>query len=200
MEHDKHQGGETDNDDEQGEDLRPVPRIYVASLADYVDGRLHGSWLDVTGDLDDLNERIKAMLEASPLPGAEEWAIHDFDNFAPLQLGEYESLARIAMIGRGVAEHGEAFKHWAAVAGTDRMDLFESFEDAYHGHWETVEEFAESLWADFGYQAILEQAIPDDLQPYVRFDVEAFARDLQLGGDIVTSEGDGGVYVFNANA
>lgn len=200
MEHDKHQGGETDNNDEQGEEMRPRPRIYVASMADYVDGRLHGSWLDVTGDPDELNEGVRTMLAGSRLPGAEEWAIHDYEGFAPLRLGEHESLERIARIGQGITQHGEAFKHWTAITGSARLDLIESFEDAYNGHWETVEAFAESLWADLGYQETLDQAIPDNLQSYVRFDTAAFARDMELGGDIITSEGDGGVYIFNGAA
>ena len=33
-------------------------------------------------------------------------------------------------------------------------------------------------------------------QPYVQVDVEGFARDLELSGDVLTSEGDSGVYVF----
>jgi antirestriction protein len=31
----------------------------------------------------------------------------------------------------------------------------------------------------------------------VRLDVEGFARDLKLSGDVTSSEGEGGVYVFD---
>ena len=78
MEHDKHEGGEQDKNDEGPERLRQAPpRIYVASLADYNEGRLHGAWLDVRGELRELDEGVRAMLAASKVPGAEEWAIHE---------------------------------------------------------------------------------------------------------------------------
>jgi antirestriction protein len=38
--------------------------------------------------------------------------------------------------------------------------------------------------------------VPDSLRPYVQFDYEGFARDMELSGDITTSDGDGGVYIF----
>lgn len=41
------------------------PRIYVASLADYVNGKLHGRWIDATDDVDTVREEITAMLAAS---------------------------------------------------------------------------------------------------------------------------------------
>jgi hypothetical protein len=43
------------------------------------------------------------------------------------------------------------------------------------------------------------EALPELVAPYVRVDTEAFARDAELGGMIMTSEGDGGIYVFEAD-
>ena len=198
MEHDKHEGGEQDENDEGPEQLRQAPpRIYVASLADYNEGRLHGAWLDVRGELGELEEGVRAMLAASKVPGAEEWAIHDYEGFAPLRLGEYESLERIARIAQGIARHGEAFKHWTAIEGITRLDLVTGFEDAYRGHWESVEAFAMDFWEDCGYEESLAQVIPEQLQAYVRFDAAAFARDLELAGNVSSSAGDSGVYIFD---
>lgn len=194
----QHQGGENPPTPEQ--EPHPVPRIYVASLSDYNAGRLHGEWIPVDADAEELHERVQTMLGRSAEPIAEEWAIHDYEGFDPVRLHEYEPLERVAALAAGIREHGPAFAHWAAQHGGDPHELLERFDDAYLGHWDTVEAFAESLWEDFGYAEILEQAIPEHLQPYVRFDVEAFARDLGLAGDITTSAGDGGVYVFNGAA
>lgn len=196
-EHDQQQGGEHQTPEIQ-EPTR-VPRVYVASLADYNAGRLHGEWIELD-DAQDLGERVQAMLRRSPEPVAEEWAIHDYEGFGPLHLDEYESLDTVAMLAAGIREHGPAFAHWVALEGTTTSDLLARFEDAYLGHWESIEAFAENLFDDFGYQETLDQLIPEHLQPYVRFDAEAFGRDLTLGGDIATSEGDGGIYVFNAHA
>lgn len=196
-EHDQQQGGERQTPETEA--AASVLRVYVASLADYNAGRLHGEWIDLD-DAQDLGERVQAMLGRSSEPVAEEWAIHDYEGFGPLHLGEYESLDTVAMLAQGIRQHGPAFAHWVALEGTTTSDLLARFEDAYLGHWESIEAFAENLFDDFGYQELLDQAIPEHLQPYVRFDAEAFARDLDLGGDITTSEGDHGVYVFNAHA
>src|SRR5205085_7828465 len=84
----------------------PAPRIYVASLSDYNAGRLHGAWIDATQDPAQIHENIAAMLAAGREPPAEEWAIHDYDNFGPVHLSEYEDIAAVSRIGRGIAEHG----------------------------------------------------------------------------------------------
>ena len=41
-------------------------RIYVACLAAYNNGRLHGVWIDATDDIDDIQDQINEMLESSP--------------------------------------------------------------------------------------------------------------------------------------
>ena len=46
-------------------------RIYVACLASYNNGVLHGEWLDVTSDEDELWEGIKRVLRTSPYPNVE---------------------------------------------------------------------------------------------------------------------------------
>lgn len=47
------------------------PRIYVACLAVYNNGRLHGRWIDATAP-DEIWREVSAMLRASPEPDAEE--------------------------------------------------------------------------------------------------------------------------------
>jgi antirestriction protein len=172
--------------------------VYVASLADYNAGRLHGAWIDAAQDVEQLEQEVEAMLAASPTQAAEEWAIHDYEGFGPLVLSEYESLERVSGLAQRIAEHGPAFAHWTAVLGPDDADPGEHFDDVYLGHWRSPEEYAEHLIADLGYDDILERAIPDSLRPYVSFDTRAFARDLELNGQIITSADDSGVYVFGS--
>ncbi|HXK39588.1 MAG TPA: antirestriction protein ArdA, partial [Candidatus Paceibacterota bacterium] len=50
-----------------------VPRIYVASLADYNAGRLQGRWIRADQPSDDIYREIQAMLAESEIPEAEEW-------------------------------------------------------------------------------------------------------------------------------
>ncbi len=183
---------------ERNEEPTPA-RIYVASLSDYNAGRLHGVWLDAHQAVDELHEGVQAMLDTSPEPGAEEWAIHDFQGFGAAELSEYESLETVARLARGIAEHGGAFAAWAALSGLDRLVALdaEAFEEAYRGHWPSATAYAEELLDETGATEALE-AVPEWLQPYVSLNVAGFARDLELGGDIRTVEGDGGVWVFDA--
>jgi antirestriction protein len=172
------------------------PSIYVASLADYNAGRLHGQWLPADVGHTELETGVKLMLAASPIPGAEEFAIFDYEGFGPVRLGEYEPLTTVTTIAHGIAEHGPAFAHWAALVGTSDLGELDDFEDAYRGHFASVTAYAEELMDDYGANRYIE-AMPEYLQPYVKLDVASFARDLELSGDIATSEGDGGVYVFD---
>lgn len=172
------------------------PRIYVASLSDYNDGRLHGDWLDAGQEVEGLHSQIEAMLATSTIPHAEEWAIHDYEDFGPVRLGEYEPLALVSALGLGIAVHGEAFAALAALVDNDR-DRLATFEDAYRGHWDSMAAYAEELLDDLGATAELER-IPEWLQPYVEVDVAGFGRDLVLGGDVLSVDAhDGGVYVFD---
>ncbi len=183
-----------------GERLRPEPpSVYVASLSDYNAGRLHGAWLPADQDAEALHEGVRAMLAGSPEPGAEEWAIHDYQGFGAVELSEYESLETVVSLAKGIAEHGPAFGAWAALVGLDRglaLDN-EAFLDAYQGHWPSVTDYAEDLLEEVGATEVLD-GLPAWLQPYLRLDAKGFGRDLALGGDIRTVEGDGGLWVFGA--
>ena len=62
------------------------PRIYVACLAAYNGGILHGAWLDAAQEPWALYDDVKAMLDASPVAGAEEFAIHDYEGFGEVRI------------------------------------------------------------------------------------------------------------------
>lgn len=57
-------------------ELMDTPRIYVACLAAYNAGTLHGKWIEATQDIEDIWKEIRDMLASSPEPNSEEWAIH----------------------------------------------------------------------------------------------------------------------------
>ena len=75
-----------------------MPRIYVACLAAYNNGKLHGEWIDADMDADMIEDAVQEMLAKSPIPTAEEWAIHDHDGFGGIKIGEYESFERVAKL------------------------------------------------------------------------------------------------------
>lgn len=171
------------------------PRIYVASLADYNNGVLHGTWLDATGDVEHLAAEISRMLAKSPTtPTAEEYAIHDYEGFGHYRVEEYSSLDRVNRIARGIAEHGPPFAAWASTVETD--DELNHFDEAFMGSWPSLTEYAEQLLDDFGLTRELEEHIPELLQSYVRIDAAAFGRDL--GHDLTVVAHDEGVWIFEA--
>src|SRR5581483_1339808 len=128
-------------------------------LADYNAGRLHGVWIDAAQEPDDLQLHINAMLARSTEPIAEEWAIHDFEGFNGLHLGEWENLEHVSRVAKGIRDHGLAFAHWATlVSGDEELD---QFEDHYHGRWDSLTAYAESFLDAIGIEAQLEVAVPE---------------------------------------
>jgi antirestriction protein len=187
-----------DPGDEPEAEMEPQlrPRIYVASLSDYNAGRLHGIWLDADQDPEDLRLHITAMLRRSRQPAAEEWAIHDFEGFNGLHLGEWENLEHVSRVATGIKEHGAAFAHWATLVSDD--DGLDRFEETYLGTWNSLTDYADHILEDLGLDQELDRCVPENLRPYVTLDAAGFGRDLQLGGDITVVEGEGRVYVFGS--
>lgn len=165
-------------------------RIYVASLADYNAGRLHGRWIDATLDVDDIWAEINEMLAESKEAIAEEHAIHDYEGFGDLRLSEYESISHVHEIAMAIEEHGDAI---IAYLGNDFDADLADFEEAYYGHFSSEEDFAESLADDIG--AVDRNAVwPDNC-----IDWERAARDLFYGGDFWSAKGSApeyGIHVF----
>ncbi|GAB3475357.1 antirestriction protein ArdA [Amycolatopsis cihanbeyliensis] len=169
--------------------MSDLPRIYAASLADYNCGHLHGVWIDIdeTTDVDEVREKISAMLGDSlaviyrEAEVAEEYAIHDFDNFQGFEVHEFESLDRVVTLARLIAEHGKAFAVFAEnlTSGEDIDDIESAFTDQFVG---------EMSLEDYAYDYVDECLdLPEIARSY--FDYEKFARDLELSGDMIEIEG-----------
>jgi len=180
---------------------RDGPRIYVASLSDYNNGILHGTWIEADPDSEVMQEQIDEMLERSPTTRrsgepAEEWAIHDYEGFGDLRLSELDSLDYIARLADGIGKHGLAFAAWTSEVNSDREQM-DQFQERFQGEWESPEAYAENMLDELDAQRYLNDA-PGWLQPYLKIDEAGFARDLELGGDIITAETpEGGVWVWS---
>lgn len=180
---------------EQGERLRRAePRIYVACLASYNNGILHGLWIDADQEVTELQTDIVAMLASSPIPGAEEWAIHDYEGFFDFQLNEYEDLAVVSRMAKGIVEHGEAFAAYVSWAGTED-DALEHFRDHYMGTYEDEEAWVQEVADDQSWERSLDQALDPLVRPYVSIDYRGFARYVETLGWHLTP-GREGVHVF----
>lgn len=186
--------GGAESIEQAGEQRQDAPRVYVADLAAYNNGYLHGVWVDATQEPAAMWEDVSTMLARSPVAGAEELAIHDYENFGPLQLSEYESIDTVSRIGRGYAEHGAAFLHWVSYIGTSDLSEIDRFEDAYLGTYESIRDLGEEMAGAEEIEGIVETHLPEFIQPYVSVDFEAFGRDL--ASDFHVAETSGGVFVF----
>lgn len=177
------------------------PRIYVASLSDYNAGVLHGVWLDASDDVDELQAGIDRMLAESPTTRrygdiAEEWAIHDYEGWENLRLGEYEPLERLNATARGIRTHGPAFGAWVEALAPDTIED-EAFLDCFAGEYESLTDYGEHLLEESGLDVSELPGLSAGLRPYVHIDVDAWTRDMELGGDISTvTSSNGGIYVF----
>lgn len=184
--------------DNEAEPATLQPRIYVASLADDNAGRLYGAWLDAARSESELSDDIDQLLARSGGPAAEDWAIHDVEGFGRLRLDEHADLATVSRLASGIAQYGEAFA--ALAAGRGEADATsDAFERHYRGTWDSIVAYADELLADLGAEEYLRD-VPDWLRPYVRIDADAFARDLELGGDIYAAPIADGVAVSDAHA
>jgi antirestriction protein len=186
---------ETDPHSDEERDDKFGPRIYVASLSDYNAGRLHGVRLDADQTPEQLQEQLQAMLAASPEPLAEEYAIHGYEGFHDLHIDEFTSLDTLSRLARGIAEHGEAFAHWAEYLGTSDVDYVErTFENAYLGRYESMESYVEQYLQDGDAYRFMDY-LPESLRPYVTVDIEQLASDMEM--ELYVAElADGGVFVF----
>jgi antirestriction protein len=198
MEEQPQQGeGSMDGEPERGE-RQLVPRIWVASLSDYNAGVLYGTWIDAAQDIETVEAAVSDMLTNAPTPGAEEYAIFDFDDFGQVSLDEYDRLVDVTNLAQGIAEHGPAFAHFASLVEWRDAEQLSHFEDAYQGHFTSMAEYGEHVLEAYDFQAAIDN-LPELLIPYIHIDADGFARDMEMGGMISTSEGEGGIYVFESD-
>jgi len=178
---------------EQEKQPEHTAAIYVACLAAYNNGILHGQWIDAALGAQEIHRGIQTMLATSPEPGAEEWAIHDYENFGPLRLGEYETIEHVAAVAAHIQKHGEAFAAWLDFTNFDQTE-WHYFDDAYLGEYDSIEAYVDHLVDDMGYERI-----PESIRSYVQLDREQMAIDLEADGSIFTVENDNSVYIFSTN-
>jgi antirestriction protein len=162
------------------------PQVYIACLSAYNSGYIHGDWCDAT-DEDIIRETIKEVLKTSPVSDAEEYAIHDYDNFYGVSLGENPNISELVKVANFIDENGEL--------GAELIDYFgdieyskRAMEEYYHGEYSSLEDFAYQFVSDT-------MEIPENIEPY--FDYEKFGRDMKLSGDIFIVElGYKNIHVF----
>lgn len=171
-----------------------APQIYVACLAAYNAGLLHGMWIDCTQDADDIREDIEWMLSWSPCrdrESCEEYAIHDYQNWYDIHIDEYDDIEKLAELAQLLSEHGEAYAAYYSYDSTSAS--LEDFQERYYGEYENEE--------DFVYAQLEEQGVFTKLEemgiPSFYMDLKAIARDWFIDSFYSVQESFNKIYVFH---
>lgn len=162
-------------------------RIYVVCLAAYNNGYLHGRWINAEQDADAIRAEIAQMLKASPIPDAEEFAIHDYEGFEGYGLSEYEGIDRVADLAAFIGAHSAVAGRLLDHYGGDLDEARAAIEEHYCGCYSSAQEFAEELTEQSG-------PIPENLRYYI--DYAAMARDLVINDVLPIETGFEDVHIF----
>jgi antirestriction protein len=166
------------------------PRIYVACLASYNSGHLHGAWIDAAREPWALWDDIQRMLRASPVASAEEYAIHDYEDFGGVRIAESEDIDRVAEIATFILEHGPLGAALLDHCNGTLDEARDAIAARYLGMHASLADYVQDLTEET-------TEIPQLLQTYI--DWEAMARDAEMSGDLFTIEtGHECVHVFSA--
>ena len=161
-------------------------RIYVACLAAYNNGYLHGTWIDATLGENAIWDQTNEVLKTSPMPDAEEWAIHDYEGFEGLNISEYEGIQSVVEKAEFIEEHGrlgaEVANHYGDFESARR-----ALEADYAGQYDSLADFAQEITAETS-------EIPNHLQHYI--DWERMGRDLEVNDVLAIDMGYREVHVF----
>ncbi len=177
----------------KNQEQQTSPRIYVACLAAYNAGQLHGEWINADREANEIQVDIKSMLERSPVSSAEEWAVHDYEGFHSISLSEWPDIERVSTLAKLIVAHGEPFSIWYQNqdgSNFEISELEEMFLEQWQGSFESETDFAFKLLEESGQLSEL----PAWAQNY--FDCESYARDLHLGGDFSFTRHNCQTYVY----
>jgi antirestriction protein len=125
-----------------------TPRIYVADLEAYNNGRLTGEWLDLA-DYDNADELMDAIQDVLKKSGGEEYAIHDVEYIPRNMYSEY----------MGQRDFEELYKMMDLAKENDLplevvQDIVSQYSenavDDFVGKYDSAVDFAEQLVDDMG--------------------------------------------------
>jgi antirestriction protein len=152
-------------------------RIYVADLAAYNNGKLHGVWINACDDLEEIQKQINEMLANSPETDAEKYAIHDYEGFGGYALGEYESIETTREIACFIEDYPDFAGEILNNFGGDLDEAKKAVEENYCGCYKSVADYAQEVTEET-------TQIPENLSYYI--DYERMGRDMELNGDVFT--------------
>jgi len=131
-------------------DYCPTEGAYIACLASYNAGILHGQWVDLTGitDIEDIQECIDYIISTSKQPFAEEYACHDWSGIPKFLASEHPNWDDVVKYLDVVAElpDNDAYNYLC----DDRNQVLseDDFWDSYCGHYTSEEDYAQETYEE----------------------------------------------------
>lgn len=158
-----------------------TPAVYIGTYGKYNEGSLFGCWVDLTtfesyDELLEFGERLHAD-EADP-----ELMFQDYECFPREYYGEsHLDFEEIKAWYNLDSDEQEAFEAYIEYEG--RSASIEKFQEAYSGHFDTPEEFAEDLYYNTGMM----EGVPEWVMGSI--DWSSIWRNLRCAGDYWENKG-----------
>ncbi len=168
--------------------MTQTPKVYIACLAAYNNGCLHGEWIDLS-DEENLQKRISIILNKSPIDDAEEWAVHDHEYCG--KLSEYPGMDALNRISEAYQECSDEDINWEVfvefcshISKDISPDIVETYKECHQGQSTSILAWCTDHLESTG---LLDQ-VPKELVGYV--DTEAYARDYEINYLFDITHGD----------
>lgn len=135
--------------------ITDAPRIYIACLGCYNEGRLHGFWVDVPEEADELHTEVLELFDADDdgylqCPGKdpesihEEYAVHDFEGLHGYNPGEHPDWEELCRVAALFEEHDPEVVGAALSCYADVDEAATLVENGY-GEYDDAEDYAYQL-------------------------------------------------------
>lgn len=125
-----------------------TPKIYVADLEAYNNGRLVGKWFDLS-DYSDADELVEAIEEYMTSLGKEEYAIHDIENFPREMYSEYMGKNDFEQVYEIMDKANEMNLPLEVVSEIAREYSIDAV-DGFQGKYDDMSDFAYELVEEMG--------------------------------------------------
>ena len=130
----------------------------------------------------------RTVTEESPIVGAEEYAIHDYEGFCGYSVGEFDAIEELREVAVFLSEFTEFGGVLLSFAG-NLVEARRIAEEGYCGLYNSLARYAQELTEECG-------DVPEHLAPYI--DYQLMGRDLELNGNLIALEiGFEKVHIFH---
>lgn len=165
------------------------PSVYVGTYAKYNSGNLAGAWLNLE-DYANLEDFLAACAELHKDEADPEFMFQDFQGF-PREYYSESSLPNALWDWLDLSDDDRELLAVYADWTCDKNATIDDARDKFQGRYRNREEWAEQYAEETGLLA----SVPENLRAY--FDLDAFARDCEIGGNMAFIEHNGETWAFN---